>query len=249
MGGGRRAQAETEALMALLFPRDQNYDGDFVGSTDVATRALSAMSLETSVVEGVYAKMASVYDLFFGLPLHHGRAAAIRRMGIRPDNHILEVGVGTGMSLPLYPRCCSVTAIDLSESMLEHARARVARYEMGNVRLMQMDATELTFPDDSFDIVYAPYVISCVRDPIAVTRELRRVCRPGGRIVFLNHFLSDGQMLSKFERAIAPLTVHLGFKSDFDLPAFLAQTGLWAESIEKVNVPSIWSLVICPKGR
>jgi phosphatidylethanolamine/phosphatidyl-N-methylethanolamine N-methyltransferase len=229
--------------MALLFPRDQNEE--FVGISDAATRRLSLMSLETDFVQGVYGKMASVYDLFFGLPLHHGRAAAIRRMGIRPDDHILEVGVGTGMSLPLYPHSCSVTAVDLSASMLERAHARTARYNIGHMRLIQMDATHLDFPDDTFDIVYAPYFISCVPDPIAVTREMRRVCRPGGRLVFLNHFLSDGSIMSRFERAIAPLTVHLGFKSDFDLPAFLAQTGLQAESIEKVNVPRIWSLVIC----
>ena len=207
---------------------------------------MSLISLETSFVEGVYGKMASVYDLFFGLPLHHGRASAPSgAWASGRDDQILEVGVGTGISLPLYPRRCSVTAIDLSEWMLERARTRVQRYNLRNVRLIQMDATELKFPDNSFDIVYAPYFISCVPDPIAVTREMRRVCRPGGRLVFLNHFLSDGPIMSKLERAIAPLTVHLGFKSDFDLPAFLAQTGLRAESIEKVNVPRIWSLVIC----
>ena len=123
------------------------------------------------------------------------------------------------------------------------------RYELRNVRLIQMDATELKFPDNSFDVVYAPYFISCVPDPIAVTREMRRVCRPNGRIVFLNHFLSCGLVLSRIERAIAPLTVHLGFKSDFDLTAFLAQTGLRAASIEKVNVPRIWSLLICRNGQ
>jgi phosphatidylethanolamine/phosphatidyl-N-methylethanolamine N-methyltransferase len=229
--------------MPLLFPRDQNEE--FVGTADAATRRLSLMSLETDVVEGVYGKMASVYDLFFGLPLHHGRAAAIHRMGIKTGEQILEVGVGTGMSLPLYPRRCDVTAVDLSESMLERAHARLARYGIRNVRLIQMDATHLKFPDNSFDIVYAPYFISCVPDPIGVTREMRRVCRPGGRIVFLNHFLSDGPILSRVERAIAPLTVHLGFKSDFDLPAFLTQTGLRAASTYKVNVPRIWSLVIC----
>ena len=164
--------------MSLLFPRDQNEE--FVGTADAATRRLSLMSLETDVVEGVYGKMASVYDLFFGLPLHHGRATAIRRMGITPDDQILEVGVGTGMSLPLYPRRCAVTAVDLSESMLERAHARTARYNIGHVRLIQMDATHLDFPDNSFDIVYAPYFISCVPDPIAVTREMRRVCRRAG---------------------------------------------------------------------
>ena len=86
--------------MPLLFPRNQNEE--FVGTADAATRRLSLMSLETDFVAGVYGKMASVYDVFFGLPLHHGRATAIRRMGIRPDDQILEVGVGTGMSLPLY---------------------------------------------------------------------------------------------------------------------------------------------------
>jgi phosphatidylethanolamine/phosphatidyl-N-methylethanolamine N-methyltransferase len=229
--------------MPLLFPRDEN--DQFAGAGDAATRRLSVMSLETDFVEAVYGKMASVYDVFFGLPLHHGRAAAIQRMRIQSGDLVLEVGVGTGMSLPLYPRRCEVAAVDLSESMLQRAHARLARYGIRNVRLIQMDATHLQFPDNSFDIVYAPYFISCVPDPIKVTREMRRVCRSGGRIVFLNHFLSNGAMLSKVERAIAPLTVHLGFKSDFDLSAFLAQTGLRAESIEKVNVPRIWSLVIC----
>jgi phosphatidylethanolamine/phosphatidyl-N-methylethanolamine N-methyltransferase len=129
--------------------------------------------------------------------------------------------------------------------MLERARMRVEQYTLRNVRLIQMDATQLKFPDNSFDIVYAPYFISCVPDPLAVTREMRRVCKPGGRLVFLNHFLSANVVGSKLERAIAPLTMRLGFKSDFDLPAFLAQTGLRAASIEKVNVPRIWSLVIC----
>jgi phosphatidylethanolamine/phosphatidyl-N-methylethanolamine N-methyltransferase len=113
---------------------------------------------------------------------------------------------------------------------------------------MQMDATRMTFPDATFDIVYAPYVINCVPDPIGVTREMRRVCRKDGRLVFLSHFLSSGSIPAKVERAIAPLTVHVGFKSDFDLPAFLAQTGLRATLIEKVNLPRIWSLVICPNA-
>jgi len=204
--------------------------------------------LDNDTVAKAYARWAPVYDLVFGAVFERGRRAAIEAAE-RIGGRILEVGVGTGMSLPLYPRRCDVTAVDLSESMLERARARMTRYGIRNVRLIQMDATHLHFPDNSFDIVYAPYFISCVPDPITVTREMRRVCRAGGRIVFLNHFLSNGPVLSRLERAIAPLTVHLGFKSDFDLPAFLTQTGLRVESIQKVNLPRIWSLVVCQNNQ
>ncbi|MGH9331418.1 MAG: class I SAM-dependent methyltransferase, partial [Vicinamibacterales bacterium] len=99
----------------------------------------------------------------------------------------------------------------------------------------------------SFDIVYAPYLISVVPDPVKVAQEMRRVCRRGGRIVFLNHFLSPNAVLSRIERLISPLTIHIGFKSDLDLPAFLAQADLKPVSIEKVNIPKIWSLVTCVK--
>ena len=92
---------------------------------------------------------------------------------------------------------------------------------MANVRLMEMDAAALSFEDDSFDVVYAPYVMSVVPDPVQVVREMRRVCRPGGRILILNHFLSSNPVLAMVEKAISPMTVHVGFKSDLDLPRFL----------------------------
>jgi len=205
-----------------------------------------AAPFDTSFVAGVYDRWASVYDLVFGVPLHHGRTTALRRMNIRPHDHILELGVGTGLGLVLYPSDCSVTAVDLSASMLERARARVMRHRLNQVRLLQMDAARLSFPDDSFDIVYAPYFVSCVPDPVTVAREMRRVCRRDGRLVFLNHFRSSGAIMSRLERTIAPLALHLGFKSDLDLTTFLAGARLHAASIEKVNVPPIWSLLICP---
>jgi phosphatidylethanolamine/phosphatidyl-N-methylethanolamine N-methyltransferase len=157
------------------------------------------------------------------------------------------VGVGTGINAALYPRDCVVTGIDLSASMLEKARERVARKDIINVRLLEMDAADLRFPDDSFDIVYAPYLISVVPDPVKVAQEMRRVCRPGGRIIFLNHFLSPNPLVSRAERLISPFTIHIGFKADLDLPAFLTQSALEPISIEKVNVPRIWSLVTCVK--
>jgi phosphatidylethanolamine/phosphatidyl-N-methylethanolamine N-methyltransferase len=131
--------------------------------------------------------------------------------------------------------------------MLEKGRERAARKGIRNVRLLQMDAADLKFADDSFDIVYAPYLISVVPDPVKVAQEMHRVCRAGGRIIFLNHFLSPNPLLSRIERLISPFTIHIGFKADLDLPAFLAQANVQPVSIEKVNIPRIWSLVTCVK--
>jgi phosphatidylethanolamine/phosphatidyl-N-methylethanolamine N-methyltransferase len=226
-----------------LFEREESEFG-----SDVATRALSVTAVENDFVERVYEKLANVYDLIFGPTLHPGRLVARDRMGIRPDDRILEVGVGTGINTSLYPSNCHVTGIDLSASMLDKARERVARQGLSNVRLLEMDAASLTFADDAFDIVYAPYLVSVVPDPVQVVSEMRRVCRPGGKIIILNHFRSANPVLSRIERAISPFTVHIGFKSDLDLPGFLAQADLQPVSIQKVNVPRIWSLVTCVKA-
>lgn len=230
-----------------LFSRNNGGREDEILASDVATRALSVTAVETDFVSGVYEKLASVYDYTFGPTLHAGRLQALQRMAIASDDRILEVGVGTGINLTLYPRDCSVTGIDLSDPMLEKAYEKIAKNGLRNVRLLQMDASALNFADDSFDIVYAPYLVSVVPDPIQVAREMRRVCRPGGRIIILNHFRSPNRLLSWGERLISPFTVHVGFKSDLDLPAFLAQAGLRPVSIEKVNIPRIWSLVTCVK--
>ena len=225
-----------------LFEREET---DF--GTDVASRALSVTAVENDFVERVYDKIAKVYDLTFGPTLHPGRLIALERMGIKPGDKILEVGVGTGINASLYPRHCQVTGIDFSALMLEKARERVAKKGVKNVRLQEMDAANLTFPDATFDIVYAPYVISVVSDPVRVVSEMRRVCRPGGKIVILNHFRSHTPVVARVERAISPFTVHIGFKADLDLPGFLAQSEVKPVSIENVSFPPIWSLVTCIK--
>lgn len=234
--------------MALFERRESDRTQEYFSSLDAASRALSVTAVENDFVEDVYGKLASVYDWTFGPALHPGRLRAIQRMGLRPGDHILEVGVGTGINASLYPRECTVTGVDFSSSMLEKARDRIARKGMTNVRLLEMDAAALKFADDSFDVVYASYVISVVPDPVQVAAEMRRVCRPGGRIVFLNHFRSSNFLLSRIERMISPFTIHVGFRADIDLPAFLAQAGIHGASIEKVNIPRIWSLVTCVKA-
>src|SRR5471032_2127461 len=232
--------------MALFEPRRSHETEEVIGS-DAATRALSVTVVENDFVARVYENIAWFYDLTFGPALHPGRVDAIQRMGIKPGDRVLEVGVGTGINAALYPSDCSVTGVDFSSSMLEKAHERIARKGVGDVRLLQMDAQNMKFGDDSVDIVYAAYVISVVPDPVAVTRGRYRVCRPGGKIIILNHFRSKSRFGSWLEKIIAPFTLYLGFKSDLDLPAFLVQANLQPVSIEKVNIPRIWSLVTCVK--
>ena len=229
--------------MITLFSHDKPAPDDELVTSASGTAQLSVAAVENDFVAGVYEKLASVYDLAFGPTLQPGRVRAIDQMAIKPGERVLEVGVGTGINLSLYPKDCRITGIDFSSSMLEKARERVMRDGLQQMRLVQMDAADLKFADNSFDIVYAPYLISVVPDPVKVAREMHRVCRPGGRVILLNHFLSPNAILSRVERWISPFTIHIGFKSDLDLPALLAQADLKPQSIEKVNFPKLWSLV------
>jgi len=220
----------------------QTEDTGFRPSEPTA-QALSVTNVENDFVSDVYHRISSWYDLFFGPTLHAGRLEAIQKLPIQSGDEILEVGVGTGINATLYPKDCSVKGIDFSAAMLRKASKRISANNVKNVELIEMDAVALEFDDESFDLVYAPYVISVVTDPIKVVREMYRVCRVGGHVVVLNHFRSEHPMLSKLEKVLSPLTVHIGFRADLDLSGFLSQANLDPISVEKVNIPKMWSLI------
>jgi phosphatidylethanolamine/phosphatidyl-N-methylethanolamine N-methyltransferase len=195
-------------------------------------------------IEQAYRRYARFYDVCFGAVFQPGRRAIDDTMDCGRGERILEVGVGTGLSLPLYPQDVNVVGIDISRHMLAQARVRVARDRLANVaELVVMDAENMAFEDDSFDKVVAMYVASVVPDPGRLVDEMRRVCKPGGQIYVVNHFHSRNPMLRGVERTLAPLSRQLGFRPDFSLDRFLGQTGLDPMNIRPVNLFDFSTLV------
>lgn len=195
-------------------------------------------------VERVYGALARVYDDFFDWALGPGRRYAVSHLPLRGGESVLEVGVGTGLSLPLYPANCQVTGIDISEAMLERARLRVEQLGRRNLELRRMDARNLRFADESFDHVFAPYVISVVPEPRRVMSEIRRVCRIAGTVVVVNHFGSRTALLGSIERLLSPATEWLGFRMDVPIEDVVDTPGLEVVRIERVNLLGMWRSVV-----
>lgn len=166
-------------------------------------------------IERAYACWAPIYDLVFGAVFDRGRRAAIAAAE-RIGGHILEVGVGTGISLPDYAPFNRLVGVDLSAPMLRRAQARVVEQGLRNVEaLAVMDAARLALPDESFDVVVAQYVITAVPHPEATLDEFARVIRPGGEIVLVNHIGAESGPRAVFERCFAPLARRLGWRPEF----------------------------------
>ena len=196
-------------------------------------------------VEKVYNSYSRFYDQIFGKVFESGREMAPALLNLFPGTKLLEVGVGTGLSLRYLPRDVEITGVDLSQKMLDVAHNRVAQLGFDHVKLQKMDATEMDFPDASFDRVLAAYFISVVPEPVRVVREMMRVCRPGGYLVFLNHFHSDQAVKRAVEKFISPLCYRIGFKTDLDLHRLMRDTGLQIERLERIDFAGHWKAVRC----
>ena len=191
----------------------------------------------------VYDVYAIVYDVIFGKSLEDGRRIAVELLEPRPRENILEVGVGTGLSIPYFPRDTAITGIDLSRKMLEVSERRLEKMGRPDVCLHRMDATHLDFPDETFDGAIALYCLSCVELPVKVLLEMKRVVRPGGRIVFMNHFRSPRRVLGLMERAFSPLGRRLGFRTDLELSPLLQKTGLRNTETRGLGPLGMWKAV------
>ncbi len=203
------------------------------------------MSADVAYIEKVYNYYSHFYDQIFGKMVDSGREMAPLLLELSPQSQLLEVGVGTGLSIPTLPKSVEITGIDLSEKMLQRARLRVESLGRKNTKLLRMDATHLDFPDDSFDRVLAAYFISTVPDPVRVIQEMKRVCRVEGFLLFLNHFCNENFLVGGIEKLVSPLCYRIGFRTDLDLHSLMEECGLEIESRTPIDFLGHWQAVRC----
>ena len=196
----------------------------------------------------LYYEFSHLYDLLFRRVFYPRIAMVIRTLGIEPGARVLELGVGTGLSLDAYPTHCHVTGIDLAPDMLERAQDKVNRNGWRHITLEQGDALNLKFADDSFDYVMAFHVVSVVPDPKRMMNEARRVCRPGGVITIINHFRSPHPTLARFMRVIDPLTRRVGWTT-LGLGDVVDWHALHVERQWKTSPRSLFTIVVARNAK
>jgi len=193
---------------------------------------LAHAELDTQTVAKAYARWAPVYDLVFGAVFERGREAAIAAAE-RVGGRILEVGVGTGISLPHYSPNCRICGVDISEPMLRKAQERVVEHGLRNVEgLWVMDAEQLSFPDDSFDVVVAQYVVTTVPNPEATLDEFARVLKPGGEVVLVSRVGAEAGLRRTLEHWFQPAARKLGWRTEFSFERYAR----WAERNRSVRL-------------
>jgi phosphatidylethanolamine/phosphatidyl-N-methylethanolamine N-methyltransferase len=192
----------------------------------------------------LYSDLSPLYDPIFRWIFYPRIARVINSLAMPPGARVLELGVGTGLALPAYPRHCDVVGIDLARDMLERAQEKVSRNRLTNVSLMQMNALDLAFDDQTFDYVTAFHVVSVVPDPAAMIRAAQRVCRPDGTIVIINHFGSTADVPNRLLRLIDPVTRRLGWRATLRLGDVLDGAPLTIERAFKWPRRSLFTVVI-----
>ena len=206
----------------------------------------SRASLDLESVLSAYRRWAPAYDVVFGAIFQNGRAAVARYVNSLPLASVLEVGVGTGLSLPLYSADKRITGVDVSSEMLDHARKRVADERLTNVvALHEMDGEDLRFADGSFDVVVASYVMSVAPHPQRCLAEMERVCAPGGTVIVCNHFVNGHNGF--ISRRMQPLSRWLGWRPAFELDTLLEDSPLSMEAQQPVPPFGLFQLVTLRK--
>jgi len=201
-------------------------------------------------MEKLYSFYCPFYDWIFGKLLGPGRRQAFKYLSRRPNQRILEIGVGPGSTLEFYPPKTELVGIDISAAMIEEARKKAANLNGGSrFHLQVMDAANLEFPDDHFDVVMAAYVITTVQDPHRVCREILRVVKPGGQIIAVNHTRSqNGSLWSRIEDVVAPVCCAIGFTTDLDVIKVMKDVGISIQQTVRCNLLNTGRIIMGSKS-
>jgi len=205
--------------------------------------------MELAHVKRVYGFYSGIYDFLFKSFFFPRHQKALNSLPIQPNEKILEIGVGTGLSLPLYPRHCNVTGIDVSREMLREAEKKRTKYGLDHVTLKEMDACDLQFEEDTFDYVIAMFVVSVVPDPVKLVKEMIRVTKNSGHMIIVNHFLSPNPIMAKIEEKLCPLFRKIGWRSDLDLNHLIRETSLEVRDNYKLKPFDLWQFVFAVNNK
>jgi phosphatidylethanolamine/phosphatidyl-N-methylethanolamine N-methyltransferase len=200
--------------------------------------------MQEATTKGIYDFHSVFYDATFGRLVSRRIAKAIGHMNIGIDDFVLDLGIGTGVSLNFYPRRGQIIGVDLSPGMLRECRKKVQERGMDHVTVFQADALRLPFADDAFDHVFMSHVISVVSDPYRLIGEVQRVAKPGARIVMVNHFQSTNRFIAMFEKWLCPLCTRLGWRSDLALQDLIRRTGVQVDYRYKLENIDLWETVV-----
>lgn len=202
-----------------------------------------------SYMEKLYSFYSPFYDHVFGHLLSPGRRQSFKYLKQRPHQKILEVGVGPGSTLEFYPPQTELVGIDISAPMIQKAREKAAKLNSGSkFEFHVMDAANLEFPDNNFDVVMAAYVITTVQDPHRVCREMLRVAKPGGQIIVVNHTRGqNGNYWNRLEDLMAPIFVRIGFTTDLDVIKVMEDSGIKVEKAIRCNLLNTGRIILGTK--
>ncbi len=193
----------------------------------------------------IYSLYSYFYDSFFGAIFHPGLRAASELMNIQPGERVLEVGIGTGMSLSLYPDNVEVVGIDINQDMIKQAGEKKQRMGYTNVKLCITDATEMGFKDNYFDKVIASHSITVIPKPDETLKELKRVCKEDAEFFFLNYSGSDDNVVARIEKAWSPIRSRLGLGKAIDLEGLLQKANFKIDFKNRVNIFKLFQLIKC----
>lgn len=208
-----------------------------------AVSSVTVLDMQKEEIKKIYSRYSRFYDALFAHAFYPRIRLGLEKIGIKGGERILEVGIGTGLSLPLYPDSCKVVGIDITRKMLERAKLKVQRFGLDNVDLFEMDGENITFADDSFDHAVLPFVISVVPNLEKLIAEIKRVTKKGGKIIIVNHLCSKYSLISRTEALLSPLFMKLGWKTGMTLEMLSNHCALHIDEVAKVHRFDPWFVI------